>query len=73
MKEILLLFRGGNVLVIDLGRLNIRSDLQQCSDLLEEATRTELEERLYDRFHINLTDIQVLFADSGNSLHLHFF
>uniref|UniRef100_T1J6X9 Large ribosomal subunit protein uL13 n=1 Tax=Strigamia maritima TaxID=126957 RepID=T1J6X9_STRMM len=58
--------RGGSVIVFDLGHLAMRSDLQTDSRLLEEATKTELEERLYDRFHVSVSDVQVLFADSGD-------
>lgn len=58
--------KSGNILVIDMGKLSFKSDLQMDSLLLEEATSMEIEEKLYDRFSICLSDIQLLFADSGD-------
>ncbi|GFR31245.1 vacuolar protein sorting-associated protein 13 [Trichonephila clavata] len=46
-----------------MGRLTVNTDLQ--SDVPEESTKMEAEERLYDRFNVALSDIQVLFSDSG--------
>ncbi|GIY87399.1 vacuolar protein sorting-associated protein 13C [Caerostris extrusa] len=54
---------GGSVIVLDTGRLTVNTDLQ--SDVPEESTKMEAEERLYDRFNMALSDIQVLFSDSG--------
>ncbi|KAM7308838.1 vacuolar protein sorting-associated protein 13A isoform X4 [Ixodes scapularis] len=58
--------KSGNILVIDMGKLSFKSELQGDSLLLEEATKMEIEEKLYDRFNICLSDIQVLFTDSGD-------
>ncbi|RZF33558.1 hypothetical protein LSTR_LSTR008204 [Laodelphax striatellus] len=58
--------RGGNLLVVDLGRIKMRSDLQPTNICLEDATQMELEERLYDRLHLDLSDLQVLLCDSGD-------
>ncbi|XP_067142942.1 intermembrane lipid transfer protein VPS13A-like isoform X2 [Centruroides vittatus] len=58
--------KAGTILVLDMGRLIINSDIQPESTLLEEATKMEIEERLYDRFNIVLSDFQILFADSGD-------
>lgn len=58
--------KSGNILVIDMGKLSFKSDLQSDSLLLEEATKMEIEEKLYDRFNVCLSDIQVLFTDSGD-------
>lgn len=57
-------FRAGMIVVLDLGKWTFRSDLQPplC---LEDVTQMELEERLYDRLHINLEGFQLLFSDSG--------
>ncbi|CAL1270146.1 unnamed protein product [Larinioides sclopetarius] len=55
--------QGGSVIVLDTGRLTVNTDLQ--SDVPEESTKMEAEERLYDRFNIALSDIQILFSDSG--------
>ncbi|KAL1474072.1 hypothetical protein MTO96_021593 [Rhipicephalus appendiculatus] len=57
--------KSGNILVIDMGKLSFKSDLQIDSLLLEEATSMEIEEKLYDRFSACLSDIQLLFTDSG--------
>lgn len=51
--------RSGNVLVVDFGRILIKSDLQPSNNQLEDATCMELEERLYDRFHADCSNIQV--------------
>lgn len=58
--------KAGTILVLDMGRLIINSDIQPESTILEEATKMEVEERLYDRFNIVLSDLQILFADSGD-------
>ncbi|KAG8198773.1 hypothetical protein JTE90_007083 [Oedothorax gibbosus] len=55
--------QGGSVIVIDTGRLTVNTDLQ--SEVPEESTKMEAEERLYDRFNVALSEIQVLFSDSG--------
>ncbi|XP_047103973.1 vacuolar protein sorting-associated protein 13A-like [Schistocerca piceifrons] len=57
--------KGGSVMVIDLGCVTVRSDLQTSTTGLEDATQMELEERLYDRLHIDFCDLQLLFCDSG--------
>jgi hypothetical protein len=53
--------------VVDFGRVVIKSDLQSKNIGLEDATQMELEERLYDRLHVDLSDVQLLFCDSGIS------
>jgi hypothetical protein len=58
--------RGGSIMIVDFGRVVMKSDLQSDSTGLEDATQMELEERLYDRFHVDLSDLQLLFCDSGN-------
>lgn len=52
------------VVVLDFGKWTFQSDLQPplC---LDEVTQMELEERLYDRLHINFDGLQLLFSDSG--------
>ncbi|KAK7790642.1 hypothetical protein R5R35_006536 [Gryllus longicercus] len=57
--------KGGSILILDLGRVVVRSDLQQGMAGLEDATQMELEERLYDRLHVDFSDAQLLFCDSG--------
>ncbi|GFG28735.1 hypothetical protein Cfor_06015 [Coptotermes formosanus] len=57
--------KGGSIVVVDFGRVVIKSDLQSKNGGLEDATQMELEERLYDRLHVDLSDLQLLFCDSG--------
>jgi hypothetical protein len=47
--------------------VEIKSDLQSENVGLEDATQMELEERLYDRLHIDFSDLQLLFCDSGSN------
>mgnify|MGYP003623508091 CR=1 FL=1 len=51
--------------MMDFGRVTVKSDLQSENIGLEDATQMELEERLYDRLHIDFSDLQLLFCDSG--------
>jgi hypothetical protein len=53
--------------VVDFGRVVLRSDLQSENVGLEDATQMELEERLYDRLHVDFSDLQILFCDSGDT------
>lgn len=57
--------KGGSIVVVDFGRVVIKTDLQARNAGLEDATQMELEERLYDRLHVDLSDLQLLFCDSG--------
>nr|XP_026488707.1 vacuolar protein sorting-associated protein 13A-like isoform X1 [Vanessa tameamea] len=52
----------GRVMVLDINRVVIKSDLQPSNLTLEDATCMELEERLYDRFHAECS-LQVLFCE----------
>lgn len=61
-------FRGGNLLIIDLGHIKISSELQPNNINLEDATQMEMEEKLYDRFYMEFSEFQVLFCDSGKLL-----
>ncbi|KAK6170959.1 hypothetical protein SNE40_019236 [Patella caerulea] len=63
------LHRGGNVLIVDFGKLQIESELQPKDVSLEDATMSEIESRLYDQFNVNVTDVKVLLADSGDDWH----
>ncbi|XP_037798990.1 vacuolar protein sorting-associated protein 13A-like isoform X1 [Penaeus monodon] len=63
--------KGGNVLVLDMGGLKVNSEIGGQTVDLEDATRMELEERLYDRLTITVTQLQVLFADSGDEWRVH--
>ncbi|KRT80523.1 hypothetical protein AMK59_6501, partial [Oryctes borbonicus] len=56
---------GENILILDLGRYKISTELCQESQITENTTHMELEEQLYSRLHIDCSDIQVLFCDSG--------
>lgn len=60
--------KSGSQLIIDLGRLVVRTELAPLGDVtLEDATQNELEEQLYSRLHIDLFHIQLLFCDSGEN------
>ncbi|GBP39684.1 Vacuolar protein sorting-associated protein 13C [Eumeta japonica] len=56
--------KSGKVLVLDVGRVLVKSDLQPANLALEDATCMELEEKLYDRIHAEFL-CQILFCDSG--------
>lgn len=43
--------RSGRVMIVDVSRVVVRSDLQPADLALEDATCMELEEKLYDRLH----------------------
>ena len=57
--------------MVDLGRLVVSSELQPQLEVgaLAEMTRAELEEAVYDRYRFALTDLQLLFADSGECVY----
>jgi vacuolar protein sorting-associated protein 13A/C len=63
------LHRGGNVLVMDFGKLKVESELQPKDIDLHECTMSEIETRLYDKFNITITEVKVLLADSGEDWH----
>ncbi|CAH1799949.1 unnamed protein product [Owenia fusiformis] len=63
------LHRRGNVLVLDFGKLKVESELQTKDINLEDATFSEIETRLYDKFNITVTDVKALLADSGDDWH----
>ncbi|KAJ0183073.1 hypothetical protein K1T71_001049 [Dendrolimus kikuchii] len=52
----------GRIMIMDIGRIIIKSDLQPSNLALEDATCMELEERLYDRLHAECS-CQVLFCE----------
>ncbi|XP_063534918.1 intermembrane lipid transfer protein VPS13A-like [Cydia strobilella] len=56
----------GKLMVVDVSRIIIKSDLQPSNLALEDATCMELEERLYDRLHAECS-CQVLFCESVES------
>ncbi|XP_019641996.1 PREDICTED: vacuolar protein sorting-associated protein 13A-like [Branchiostoma belcheri] len=53
------------LLMADLGSLQINSDLQPDDVVLQGATMSELVQRLYDRFNIDISNIQLLFLQPG--------
>ncbi|XP_053597427.1 intermembrane lipid transfer protein VPS13A [Microplitis demolitor] len=57
---------GEHILIIDLGRMTLKTELQAVEVQLEDATLMELEELLYDRIHIVLTDSQMLICHTGD-------
>ncbi|XP_033208533.1 vacuolar protein sorting-associated protein 13C-like [Belonocnema kinseyi] len=56
----------GYVLLLDTGRMTLRTELQAPDAQLEDATLMELEELLYDRLHLVFTDGQVLLCHTGD-------
>ncbi|XP_073981480.1 intermembrane lipid transfer protein VPS13A-like isoform X2 [Rhodnius prolixus] len=66
IPELGTLQKGGNLSIIDLGHIKVSTELQPSNINLDDATQMEIEERLYDRFHLDFLDIQVLFCDSGD-------
>lgn len=52
-------------MVIDLGGLKIKSDLQPETICLDDVTQMEMEEKLYDRYHIDIDGFQLIFCNSG--------
>ncbi|CAG2212445.1 VPS13A_C [Mytilus edulis] len=62
--------REGHVLVIDLGTFTVRSDLQDKDKTLENPSTEELHEKLYDKFLVTITEVEILVADSNEDWHL---
>ncbi|CAH2046773.1 unnamed protein product, partial [Iphiclides podalirius] len=54
--------KSGRVMILDVSRVLVKSDLQPSNLVLEDATCMELEEKLYDRLHAECS-YQVLFCD----------
>lgn len=63
------------MVVVDLGKWEVETELQPPLTMEEvsEMTQMELEERLYHRLLVQCSDIQVLFTDSGKSLYSNYF
>ncbi|KAL1509464.1 hypothetical protein ABEB36_004192 [Hypothenemus hampei] len=55
-----------NVLVIDLGKYWIRSEICQETRVAENATKMEMEELVYSKLHLDCTNLQVLFCDKND-------
>lgn len=47
------------------GKLKVESKPQVKVDNLEDLALSEVEQRLYDRYNITISDVKVLLADSG--------
>ncbi|XP_025830546.1 vacuolar protein sorting-associated protein 13C [Agrilus planipennis] len=56
-----------SLLILDLGRIEVTTELWKRNDVLEFATQMEMEEQLYSRLHIKCSDIQVLFGNSKDN------
>jgi len=63
-------FRGGHILVLDLGNITLTNELQATNLQLEDATLMELEELLYDRLNMMFSGAQILFCHSGDDWRL---
>nr|XP_049703427.1 intermembrane lipid transfer protein VPS13A isoform X1 [Helicoverpa armigera] len=58
--------KSGRVMIFDISRIIVKSDLQPSNLTLEDATCMELEERLYDRLHAECS-CQILFSEWTDS------
>ncbi|CAB3254271.1 unnamed protein product [Arctia plantaginis] len=54
--------KSGRVMILDISRIIVKSDLHPSHLTLEDATCMELEERLYDRLHAECS-CQILFSE----------
>ncbi|XP_050428442.1 intermembrane lipid transfer protein VPS13A-like isoform X2 [Adelges cooleyi] len=55
-----------NVMILDFGAIKIKSDLQPDAICLDDVTQMEMEEKLYDRYHIDVDGSQMIFCNSEN-------
>lgn len=60
--------REGYVLLLDSGRMTLKTELQAVDTQLEDATLMELEELLFDRLHMVFSDGQVLLCHTGKQI-----
>ncbi|XP_050533944.1 intermembrane lipid transfer protein VPS13A-like isoform X2 [Daktulosphaira vitifoliae] len=58
--------KGENVMILDFGGVKVKSDLQPSSICFEDVTQMEMEEKLYDRYYIDIDGFQLIFCNSGN-------
>ncbi|XP_017782614.1 PREDICTED: vacuolar protein sorting-associated protein 13A-like [Nicrophorus vespilloides] len=58
---------GEHVLIIDLGCVKVSTEICQETKISQNATQMELEEQMYSRFHLNCSDIQILFCESKDT------
>lgn len=56
-----------NLLIVDLGRYSLTTELCKEHEVPENATQMELEERMYTKLNIQCTDLQLLFCDSSDN------
>ncbi|XP_056015608.1 intermembrane lipid transfer protein VPS13A-like isoform X3 [Ostrea edulis] len=59
------LHKGGNVLVVDFGTLSVESDLQEKPDPKASMSSSPLQNQMYDKFLVKVSDVKALIADSG--------
>lgn len=52
-------------MIVDFGELKIKSDLQPETICLDDVTQMEMEEKLYDRYHIDNDGFKIIFCNSG--------
>lgn len=52
-------------MVVDFGELKIKSDLQPETICLDDVTQMEMEEKLYDRYYIDINGFQLIFCSAG--------
>lgn len=56
-----------NLLIIDLGKYSITTELCKQNEIPDNATQMELEEQMYTKMNIQCTDLQLLFCDSSDN------
>ncbi|XP_057653630.1 intermembrane lipid transfer protein VPS13A-like [Diorhabda carinulata] len=55
------------LLIVDLGKFVMKTELCQESYVAENSTKMELEEQLYTKLFVNFTDFQILFCDNNDN------
>lgn len=59
--------RAEYLLVVDLGRYSMTTELCQQTYIADNATQMELEEQLYSKLFVNCSDVQILFCDTSDN------
>lgn len=54
-------------MVIDFGRWIMKTESCQGCDFIENYTHSELEEKVYSKLHVENSNTQILFCDTGDN------
>lgn len=60
-------FRADTILVVDMGRFIVTTELSQGLETIEEATQMEMEEQMYSKLLIECSEMQLLFCQNSDS------